>query len=68
MRHTRSPDWKHRWLNASDPYEAFQIWLDARWPHPLAETLDVALTCYGREVEPLQQHVMPRARMPDDPF
>jgi len=30
-------DWKHRWLNTEDPWEALGIWMEARWDGLTAE-------------------------------
>lgn len=61
--------WKHRWLHATDPMEAFQVWLDARWPHPQkGDWLLMAAKAYGQDEEVPRQMQTERPPMPDDPF
>jgi len=62
-------NWKHRWLNASDPYRAFEVWLEARWPHPFEGAwMPLALRAYAEDEAVPRGMIQPRAPMPDDPF
>jgi hypothetical protein len=61
--------WKHRWIHAADPYLAFEIWLEARWPHATeGEWLLRAVKTYDQDEEVPRDMVADRPSMPQDPF